>query len=1070
VLLGTMVVPTGEAADPSTGGNARHAVSLITGDTVLLGSAGSKRVTPVSGRGREGTRFVIRQDHDHLYVIPDDALSLVSQGKLDQRLFDVALLDKEGYGTRGELPLIVQGGQGVRSLAGTRDVQPLSVIDGAALRVATGDTTFWRSVAGAGRLTGGVAKVWLDGKLHLQLDRSVPQIGGPDAWQAGYTGKGVKVAVLDSGVDATHPDLVGNIAAQKNFTTEPDTDLAGHGTHVASTVASHDAKYRGVAPDASLIIGKACTKDGACDLSAMMQAMEWASTEQHAKVVNISAGGPDTPGVDPLEQTINELTAKNGTLFVLGAGNAGAGGEYTVASPSTADAALSVGAVDRDDSLADFSSQGPRPGDYALKPDITAPGVGIVAARSRDGWLGLPGELHMAGSGTSQASPHVAGAAALMFQEHPNWTPAQVKAVLMASAKPTPGASPLRQGAGRVDLTRAITQQVVPEQPNIGFGKALWPHADDAPVTRRLTYRNTGTTDVPLELTLPATGPDGKPVMTFTLSTTSITVPAGGTASVDVTADTRGDHPAGSYTGQVVATGPGGTVVRTPVAVVREAESYDVTVTALDRDGKPVTDFTPRMGGYEGNVQIDQSVNPDGSVRLRAPKGHYVLDTVIGDEEVEGGPKDIVIMPWLDLSAARKITVDARTTKPVKVGVERKDAAVASSNFGYLTAAGDGGAAESWVEGGDLSTIRTAQLGPDAPKDKFAGVLQATLAVPGADKTFLDSPYVYNLALFAPGKPFTGSRQVRDADLATVRAENLPQGKGNYALKGALGLPKQFPGLVIPGQPLPITLPFTREELFSVDDVSWISQLNQGAPDALPPNPDAQQEAIDRSYQRGRHYTERWNGAVFGPSLPGLAGSVSWAAQNTEGTVRFQVPMFGSDADTDGESKTDTAHTIAYLNGKRVCEADSTTCEIHGGNPAPGRWRVAADATRGWTDVSTKVSLVWEFTNDADHSAMPAQVVRFSPRLDAANSASANRKVKVPVSVHRNPGAKPADTASLSVQVSYDHGAHWQDAPVADGKAMIHNPASGTVSLRAEAADTAGNTVEQTIIDAYHVH
>ena len=100
----------------------------------------------------------------------------------------------------------------------------------------------------------------------------------------------------------------------------------------------------------------------------------------------MSLGGGDTPSIDPLEQAVDDLTAAHGTLFVIAAGNAG--GTATVGSPGSADSALTVGAVDDEDQLADFSSRGPRVGDDAIKPDITAPGVDIVAAGAANGVIG----------------------------------------------------------------------------------------------------------------------------------------------------------------------------------------------------------------------------------------------------------------------------------------------------------------------------------------------------------------------------------------------------------------------------------------------------------------------------------------------------------------------------------------------------------------------------------------------------------------------------------------------------------------------------------------------------------
>ncbi len=170
------------------------------------------------------------------------------------------------------------------TLPGVKTTRPLAAVRGASLTVAKGNETFWRTA-----LRDGAQKIWLDQRLKLsqsdiasdttntQLgDQADKQIRASAAWQAGYTGKGVLVAVLDGGV-ATIPDLAGRIASQKNFTDEPGGDKSGHGTFVAAEIASVNPIYRGVAPDAKLAIGKVCTKDGFCSESATLDAMNWAA-------------------------------------------------------------------------------------------------------------------------------------------------------------------------------------------------------------------------------------------------------------------------------------------------------------------------------------------------------------------------------------------------------------------------------------------------------------------------------------------------------------------------------------------------------------------------------------------------------------------------------------------------------------------------------------------------------------------------------------------------------------------------------------------------------------------------
>ncbi|WP_392756977.1 S8 family serine peptidase [Streptomyces sp. LN590] len=138
------------------------------------------------------------------------------------------------------------------------------------------------------------------------------------------------------------------------------TDYVGHGTHVASTVVgtgrASDGKERGVAPGARLDVGKVLNGRGQGQESWLIAGMEWAARDQQAKIINMSLGGVGD-GSDPLSQAVNQLSAETGALFVVAAGNAG---PHNIGSPGAADSALTVGAVDSADHLADFSSQGPR--------------------------------------------------------------------------------------------------------------------------------------------------------------------------------------------------------------------------------------------------------------------------------------------------------------------------------------------------------------------------------------------------------------------------------------------------------------------------------------------------------------------------------------------------------------------------------------------------------------------------------------------------------------------------------------------------------------------------------------
>ena len=340
------------------------------------------------------------------------------------------------------------------------------------------------------RAGGSAEKVWLDAKVEgsdVDLDPAtgVEQTGAPRAWDRGYDGTGTRVAVLDTGYDAEHPDLADHVAAAQDFTGQGVADTNGHGTHVASTIAGDgtaDASRTGMAPEAELLVGKVLGFSGG-QISWIVAGMEWA-VAQDADVVNMSLGSDlPTDCTDPMAQAAAVLTEQTSTLFVVAAGNSGA--RETVASPGCVEGVLTVGAVDEDGETAGFSSRGAALGTHDLKPDIAAPGVAIVGAQADS-----PGGIHyIAMSGTSMATPHVAGAAALVRQAHPDWTAQQVKAALTASVKGSPEGTVYDQGSGELWTPDAIDAKVTSDV-SVEVASFDWPHGRDERASETVTYTN----------------------------------------------------------------------------------------------------------------------------------------------------------------------------------------------------------------------------------------------------------------------------------------------------------------------------------------------------------------------------------------------------------------------------------------------------------------------------------------------------------------------------------------------------------------------------------------------------
>ncbi|MEU4765953.1 S8 family serine peptidase [Actinosynnema sp. NPDC023794] len=1038
--------PPERTGAPPVGAQPDGTVTLLTGDVVTV-HGDRAQVRP--GRGRADVRFVQRLDEDgDLHVLPTDVLGDVRSGVLDERLFDVTGLIRAGYDDRSTrvTPLIVTSTG--PAVAG----EPLPSIGGYAVK-APKDTAFW-----SGARAAGVAKVWLDGPVRATLDRSVPQIGAPGAWQAGHTGVGAKVAVLDTGVDPTHPDLEGAVVESRNFSDSPDTDdRVGHGTHVAATITG-SGRYQGVAPDSAVLNGKVLGDYGGGYESDIIAGMEWA-VAAGADVVNMSLGSSmRTDGTDPMSLAVNRLTSEGGALFVVSAGNSGPS-EQTIGSPAAADLALTVGAVDRSDGLAQFSSRGPRWDDDAIKPDITAPGVDIVAAKAKNGRIGTPvGEAHVALSGTSMSAPHVAGAAAILAAQHPDWTPAQVKGALMASAKPNADLTVHEQGAGRVDVAAAVTQSLAAEPASLSMGVAQWPHADDQPIERKITYRNSGATPVTLTPTADLRDPTGNPAPAgmVTFAPSSLTVPAGGEAAVVVTVDTSLDSPDGRYGGAVVATG-GATPLRTPIGVTKEVESYDVKMTFLDHAGAPTSDYFFRFVDMNhSKAYLDH--DPSGTVVARVPKGTYYADAFIQTRETRQATQ--VLEPSVTITGPAEFVFDARAGKPIALSVDEKDAEVGYTEvfFSRTASWGDTGTGFIGFPPGAVLFVPSKTSAPGAASFDVAG----RLAKPDGNGSYLGSPYQYNVAWRHDGAvPERLDRSFQRRDLVKVKSLVSSSGSGTTGFRDQMA-----------GGPLPLEL----TEYYS-PGVDWYGSFMQmPEPQAFPPQ-SSQSTALSRRFTAGRTVTEKWNAAVFGPAFPTSTAVHEWAERLGDEVV-VSLPMFtDQDPNHAGFSEVSAARTTLHRDGVLLAESPDDGYVAGVVPPGKGVYQLHAEAERsGVAELSTRVVADWSFTSEhvagEEPAALPLLAVRFAPSLDAENRAAAGRPFAIPVYVQRNGVTGAQGVAKPAVQVSFDDGTTWRPAPLVKvGQrwlaAVVHPAGAKFVSLKAQARDAAGNAVDQTIIRAY---
>ncbi|RKR86971.1 subtilase family protein [Micromonospora pisi] len=1087
-LVATMAGFVPSSPSLADGGTApqgkRYTVTLLTGDavTVEITGTGCPRVTiePVNPNG------VVQQScgpDGHVHVIPASVAAQIGP-VLDPTLFDVTALIHDGYddASTSELPLIVQPKANAR-MAVLGDVRQLSSIGAVAGRVPK--KTPATAKAAGDSLLAGAAKVWLDRKVQAttftnDLDRNLPQISAPEAWDAGYTGKGTRVAVLDSGADFTHPDLAGQVVDRADFIVEGGdaVDHKGHGTHVATTIAGTGAashgQRRGVAPGARLVIGKVLDDNGFGEDSGIIAGMEWAAAR--ADVINMSLGGEEaSDGTDPLSLAVDALSKQTGALFVVSAGNNGG----AISSPGAARSALTVGAVDAADKLAGFSSRGPIVNTHVAKPELVAPGVDIVAGRASGTTMGDPiDQYYTSSDGTSMASPHVAGAAALLAQRHPDWTAERLKAGLVGAADPMPDVDRYAVGAGRLNAARALSGPVS-NQPVVALG--TFPYPQKGSSTANLSWTgdsNSASTDLDLDVTVTDHAGSAAPRHTASLSETRVRLKRGASAGTTLRIDRSAlAGKPGFYTAVVTARSHGKLVSTTPVSFYVEVPSYDLTIKTVATRDKPEA-ATDWVGLLVTNLD-DPTVygggdfdTPGKTVTLRVPAGRYAVTGAytVYDPETDNQQGSLVGDPDIAVTADRVITLDPARAKPVTATVEKVATTTSTTQFTTVQTSRSGlGWTQSTTGFGSLSKVSVEPM--ERPGigtfQSYSGFALDSTGNSGTPAHY-DLVHAYDKGV--PADPTYRVTKKEQSRLARIDQRfNQMDSDGMVTSLRRSGYTSDGFAFVL--QNRTYDLPVNRTDYVTPGYI-WKDEGIYGGLTAA---------EGDRAYQAGSKQSKIWARQPLhsdwydDPS--GAEFSCATAPSRTSGNLHVDLVML-----TDQHQRADclAAGTIGvnrklslYRDGKLVEERAASLADFTVPSSAAD-YRLTFDVETGLIlPISTKVNTSWTFRSAGPSGTrsvpLPLLSIDYALPLDAANHPTGGA---ASFHVRQANGTPTQRVESFQVWTSTDDGA-WRSARVnrdGDGyRAELPTVKAGqAVSLRVKAGASGGSGIEQTIIRAYH--
>ncbi|TDC73049.1 S8 family serine peptidase [Streptomyces hainanensis] len=1094
-ILGTLVAPgaaPAAAAAPSPAASAMSGdtVLLPTGDLVVLGPPvdGEPSVTVTPAAPSAAFAFqTLRHDGD-VYVLPGDVAPLVPD-VLDLELFNVTRRAAEaGAAAADSVPLIVRGPRPLAALAGDPDTVPLASIDASAVTLdADAAPTFVESLLDPPRGLAGEQrpKVWLDQRLTAaELDQNLRQIGAPEVWESGLDGSGVEVAVLDTGVDGAHPDLAGQLVAEADFTggspaEGPAPDENGHGTHVASvlagTGAAADGARQGVAPGARLLSGRVLDGEGAGYASWVIAGMEWAA-ERGADIVNLSLGGRAS-GVDPVSAAVDALSAEYGTLFVVAAGNVGPT-IGSIGTPGIAESALTVGAARADGGAYHGSSRGPTAGTYRAKPDVLAPGVSIVGARAGGGEGQDP---YVAMTGTSQAAPHVAGAAALLWQRHPDWEWQQVKTALTTTADPYDAHQVWShaEGGGLLDLPQATTETLVADRSALDFGYLRDGTALEG-LSIPLTLTNAGTE--PESLTLSdwqqaVVDTSDAPADLVRVSPAELTIAPGDSARVEVTLDV----PAGRYgvhTGAVTVERAGGREpLVLPVNLYAEPPRRDVDVTVLDRRGEPFAGGSLLIGNMDtlwqptGGSFAVLPLDENGRAHARMAPGPYSMMVTVETPARDGEPASYAIVgdPEVRVDEDVSVVIDARRAEPLapaEVAGVRTRVTEAYLSFERRDEAGLGTVgAQLYAPSEDVTRGRVF-LQPTARVTRGEAAAEtrwrlATVGRPGAGQADL-----YDLALGGPtipDPPVYGVSRAEARRLVRVDADYRALGGTASAEATEFRLARLGLGATDAAVAHPLPLPGRRVEMVNArPGLSWTQCVNGPDPDI------AQFCATPTAAAPGGREAPVWfrTATVSATQLVHEEGQLAVGVGLSDGQHMGHL----RDRQAAGYQP-----TRLFLDGEELTPLYD---DVFPTPPGRGDYRLESSARpdQERLPIGRRIDTAWSFASEPGEAPDLLTVdYRPSDRYRAWLPPTVGLRI---AATDRIGGELPTvSTRSVPrVWFSRDGGERWVRAvvlPGADGTSTAVAPLiplpGDRLSIRVSAEAGDGRAIEQTILDAYPV-